>query len=357
MFSTFGTLALASRKAMSIAAFAAMLALQSAAISAQQPGNPGPVVAPVVDHHVHLGSSRLSDYVDEINKLDPSIFEHLSKDVFSRPSPADVVRILDEAGVKRAVLLSSAYLFGTLPDAAEAAAKMREENRFNVETALASKGRLVAFIAINPLAASAQEELAYWRGKPGVRGIKLHLGAAGFNANTPEHIATVAAFFAEARKANLPLAIHMRGGTPYSKTEVQTFIDKVLPQAGDLPVQIAHGGGYAGADSATMDALTAFGEAIARGAPGTRNLVFDISGVVLPDETAKALGSSDQQLKTFVGLMRKIGLDRFVMGSDWPAIGRIAPYFALVRQKLPVTDAEWAQLCGNQAPYLRTEGE
>ena len=55
--------------------------------------------------------------------------------------------------------------------------------------------------------------------------------------------------------------------------------------------------------------------------------------------------------------MRKIGLDRFVMGSDWPAIGRIAPYFALVRQKLPVTDAEWAQLCGNQAPYLRTEGE
>ena len=81
--------------------------------------------------------------------------------------------------------------------------------------------------------------------------------------------------------------------------------------------------------------------------------MFDISGVVLPEEVAKALGSTDEQLKIFVGLMRKIGMDRFVIGSDWPAIGRIAPYFSLMREKLPVTDAEWAQLCNNLAPYLK----
>ena len=263
---------------------------------------------------------------------------------------------LDEAGVKRAVVLSTAYFFmlsTKLPDPAGAARKMREENRFIVNTALASKGRLIAFVAINPFAENASEEFSYWAGKPGVSGIKLHLGAAGFKASSPEQVAKLGSFFAAAAKAHLPLLVHLRGGGAFTKADVKIFIDKVLSQAGDLPVQIAHGGGYAGADPATIDSLTAFGEAIERKAPGTKNLVFDISGVVLPEETAKVLGSSDEQLKLFVGEMRKIGLDRFEIGSDWPAIGRIAPYFALLRAKLPVTDAEWAQLCNNIAPYLR----
>jgi predicted TIM-barrel fold metal-dependent hydrolase len=341
-----------SRIRMIIAAFATAIVLATMSPSAARSveRNRGP--APVVDHHLHLGSPALSDYVDQLNKLDPSIFEHLSEEVFSRPTPSDILRNLDQAGVKRGVLLSSGYLFGTLPDQAEASRKMREENRFNVETALSSNGRLIAFIAINPLAAGAMDELAYWKGKAGVSGIKLHLGAAGFRASEPQQVAILAAFFAAAREAKLPLVIHIRGGGPYSAAEVQTFIDKILSQAGDLPVQIAHGGGYAGADPATIDALTNFGKAIARRAPGTKNLMFDISGIVLPDDTAKALGSSDAQVARFVALMRKIGLRRFVIGSDWPALGAIGPYYALMRQKLPVTDAEWARLCRNEASYL-----
>jgi len=314
------------------------------------------LVAPITDHHVHLGTPALADQIEVIDKEDPTAFQFLSKDIFIRPTPADALRILDEAGVKRAVMLSTAYLFvpsGPLPDAAKAFRSMREENRFIVDTALASRGRFIAFIAINPFAANAQDELNYWEGKPGVSGIKLHLGGAGFHASNSEQVAILAKFFAQAREAHLPLVVHLRGGGPFPKSDVETFIDKVLSQVRNLPVQIAHGGGYAGADPATIDSLTAFGEAIARKAPGTRNLVFDISGVVLPEDTAKALGSSDAQLKIFVDLMRKIGLDRFVIGSDWPALGRIAPYYALMRRKLPFTDAEWATLCSNEAPYLR----
>ena len=313
-------------------------------------------IAPVVDHHLHLGSPALSDYVEKLNKLDPSVFEHLSKDVFSRPTAASALKMLDEAGVRRAVLLSSGYLFltgGQVADAVTEARELRDENSFVVNTARASHGRFIAFVAINPLDPSASDELAYWKGKSGVSGIKLHLGAAGFHASSPEQVAKLAKFFAEARAAHLPLVVHLRGGGPFPKADVETFIDKVLSQAGDLPVQIAHGGGYGGADPATIDSLTAFGDAIARKAPGTKNLVFDISGVVLPAETAKALGSNDAQLKFFVGEMRKIGLKRFLIGSDWPAIGPIGPYYALLRQKLPVTDAEWAQLRTNEAPYLR----
>ena len=176
---------------------------------------------------------------------------------------------------------------------------------------------------------------------------------SGFHASSPEQVATLAKFVAKAREARLPIMIHLRGGGPYPKAEVETFIEKVLPAAGDLPVQIAHGGGYAGADPATIDSLSAFGDAIARKAPGTANLVFDISGIVLPAKTAEALGSNDAQLKIFVELMRKIGLDRFVVGSDWPALGPIAPYYASMQQNLHLSDAEWGQLCRNQAPYFK----
>jgi len=329
--------------------------LLASSAQAQQPAPRPLLAAPAVDHHFHLGSAALSAYVEKINQLDPSVFEHLSREVFSKPTPDTVIRMLDEARVRQAVLISSGHLFltgGKLSDPATEERELREENRFIVATALASHGRFIAFIDINPLDPNAHAELAYWKGKPGISGVKLHLGAAGFHASSPEQVATLAKFVAEVRQAGLPLAIHLRGGGPFPKAEVQTFIARVLPAAGNLPVQIAHGGGYGGADPATIDSLSAFGDAIARKAPGTANLVFDISGVVLPDDTAKALGSNDAQLKQFVAEMRKIGFDRFVVGSDWPAIGPIKPYYALVREKLQLTDAEWAKLCANQAPYI-----
>lgn len=312
-------------------------------------------VAPTVDHHIHLGSPALQDYVEKINKLDPTAFEHLSPDIFSRPTAATATQILDEAGVKRAVLLSSGYLFltgGKIANAATEARELHDENRFVVDTALASRGRFLAFVAINPFEPEAGEELAYWKAQPGVSGVKLHLGAAGFHGNSPKQLAQLADFFAAARAANMPLVVHLRGGGPFPKSEVEAFISRLLAQAGDLPVQIAHGGGYGGADAATIDSLTAFGDAIARKAPGTKNLIFDLSGVVMPETDAKALGSNDAQLKKFVAEMRRIGLNRFVMGSDWPAIGRIGPYYALMRKKLPVTEGEWERLCKNEAAYV-----
>ena len=75
--------------------FVAIVMLAAMAVSPLQ----AKPVAPVVDHHLHLGSPALSDYVEKLNKLDPSVFEHLSKDVFSRPTAASALKMLDRAGV------------------------------------------------------------------------------------------------------------------------------------------------------------------------------------------------------------------------------------------------------------------
>ena len=135
-----------------------MLAATFVISGAAAMGAPATRIAPTVDHHVHLASPALEDYVEKLNKLDPTAFEHLSPDIFSRPTAETLRQVLDEAGVKRAVLLSSGYLFlagGKLTDAATEARELRDENRFVVDSALASREGFFAFVAINPLDANA----------------------------------------------------------------------------------------------------------------------------------------------------------------------------------------------------------
>ena len=345
--------------------FGAMAALALLAWAPAHADDRTATPAPLADHHMHIQSKLISDWLREMQKAMPTAFDGMSDDLFAERSGADAVHELDRAGIRQGVILSMGYMFGfpAIPLTPEdMAQRMRAENRVNVDAALASHGRLVAFVGINPFQTNAIDELDYWSRQAGASGVKLHLGNSGFDAGNAEQVGQLAAFFAAANKARMPLVVHLRGAAPFTVANVSTFIDNVLSQAGDLPVQIAHGGGYGGIDQPTLDALSAYGDAIARKAPGTANLVFDLSAVMLfdpahaPQPKDPADKRSLQEMRAaYVGAMRKIGLDRFVLASDWPAIHPPAEYFAAERAALPVTDAEWRQLCANLAPYLRSD--
>lgn len=322
--------------------------------------------APRADHHMHIQSALITDWLDEIQKAMPGAFEGISGDIFNVRTGSDAVQELDRAGIRRGVLLSAGYMFGfsAVPLAPEEMARrMRAENRFNVDQALASNGRLVAFVGINPFLDNAISELEYWSHQPGASGVKLHLGNSGLDLGKPDQVKTLATFFAAARRARMPLVVHLRGAAPFSNANIATFIDTVLSEAGDLPVQIAHGGSFGGIDTATLEALRLYGEAIERKAPGTANLVLDISAVAQLDlskltsvpKEGIATRTADEWRADYVAQMRKIGMDRFVLASDWPALTPPAEYFAAERKALPVSDAEWMALCENVAPYLRAE--
>jgi predicted TIM-barrel fold metal-dependent hydrolase len=337
---------------------AAILVLATGNIQAQP--------APRADHHMHIQSATVTDFLKEMQKATPEIFEGISGDIFKVRTGEDAVRELDRAGVQQGVLLSAGYMFGysgMTVDAESMAKHMRAENRYNVDQALASNGRLVAMVGINPFLGNALAELEYWSGQPGASGVKLHLGNSGFDPANPEQAKALAEFFAAANQARMPLVVHLRGEAPFTRENIGIFINSVLTQAGDLPVQIAHGGSFGGIDAATLDALQLYGEAIANKAPGTANLVLDISAVAqldlstLPGVPAEDLGSrsADEWREAYVAQMREVGLERFVFASDWPAITAPAEYFAAERKMLPVTDAEWAILCGNVAPYLSAD--
>ncbi|MES2056551.1 MAG: amidohydrolase family protein [Pseudomonadota bacterium] len=334
-----------------VVAGAALFAVGSPADARKSGSEP---VAPLVDHHIHIQSAAVSDLMRKAMKKTPESFQGMSEDLFKVRTGEDAVHELDRAGIKQGVLLSTGYMFASpiLPiDPAESARRMHEENQYNVDAALASHGRLIAFVGINPFAANAAEELAYWSRQPGAAGVKLHFGNSRFNFASTEQMEKLAAFFRAARAAKMPLIVHSRTDDGFTPQNIHRFIDTVLSQAGDLPIQLAHGGGYGGVDAATLESLAAYGDAIARKAPGTRNLVFDLSAVVQYQLVENAEERA-KYTRRYVALMRKIGFNRFVLGSDWPGLHPPAEYFAIERVQLPVNAREWQQLCRNRAPYL-----
>jgi len=309
--------------------------------------------AAVADHHMHIQGPAATAELKRMAGGNRELFalSLLRPDMFRVRTGAQALHVLDDAGIKQGVLLSEAYTFAS-PQAPphkdfDVAKLTHEENAYNVQAALSSGGRLVAFISVNPLLANSIDEVRYWAGKPGVAGIKLHLANSGFKPQSPADVAALAGFVDQARELNLPLIIHVRNVEAYSRADAEVFIDQVLSHAGSLPVQVAHAGGWGKIDEPTLAALGAYADAISRRAPGTQNLTFDLAVNAFP------FPNSDRQLNTrFVTLMRRIGLNRFVVGSDWPAITPGRNVSAL-EAELPLTPVEWRTILSNRAPYLR----
>ena len=79
---------------------------------------------------------------------------------------ADLVAQLDEAGIRRAVVLSTAYIFEQPSRKADAAAeKLRRENDWTSQQVARFPDRLIGFCGLNPLKDYALES---WRGAPGI---------------------------------------------------------------------------------------------------------------------------------------------------------------------------------------------
>jgi len=310
---------------------------------------------PSVDHHMHIFSPEASRILNIIcARVGP---KKCPPEISKAPSTgAQVVAALDAAGIQDGVLLSTAYFFGS-PEVADLhldiARETRDENRFVVEQARSQCGRLTAFISVNPLAPNALDEIDYWAREGGAAGLKLHLGNSGFDFRSPAQVKRLAAVFRAAARGHLAIVVHFETRTPdFGAKDVQIFLRDVAPYARTTPVQIAHAAGGGGVDAHSLAALRAFADAIQRNRAATGNLFFDLA--MVPDELSNTarIQATPQDVATLKGLMHRIGLQRFVLGSDWTSGLDLKPYFDDERTSLALTDAEWTTLAANQAPYL-----
>lgn len=247
----------------------------------------------------------------------------------------DAVRVLDEAGVAKGVILSCAYLYGldTLHlDTATVARFTRLENEFVAAEVAKYPDRLVGFLSVDPLQPSALDEIAHWRGNKTLVGLKLHLRANDVHLADAEHRGKLSAVFAAAASAGLPIAIHV-GGFEFDPAEAELFITEVLPSAGDDWVQIAHAAGGT-PDKDHAGSLKVFADHIQRDDPLTRQLLFDLAYVPAPEEDSLKVAGIAAQL-------RRIGMNRLLFASDFDVI-------------TPVKEMEWLKRLGFTPPELDT---
>src|SRR5688500_11465097 len=146
-----------------------LIALISIAANAQG-GQPSQTkseqIAPAADHHQHVFSSAYTE------KFLPAG----SKSITAQ----DVIGLLDNAGIKRAVFLANGYSFGRPgaepPNEYEA---VKADNDWAASQAALFPKRLIAFCGFNPLKEYALTELARCAKDPNLRrGIKVHFGSS-----------------------------------------------------------------------------------------------------------------------------------------------------------------------------------
>jgi predicted TIM-barrel fold metal-dependent hydrolase len=216
------------------------ICLTTAACALPRPASDTYVPPPLADYHQHLFSPSLAA-------------------LMSPPPPGapvapitanDLIQLLDAAGIKRAVILSTAYIWSQpRRKVANDYEKVKADNDWTAEQVALYPNRLVGFCSVNPVRDYALEELARCSKNPHFRGLKLHFGNSVVDYHNPQHVEQVRRVFAAANGYRMPIVVHMRATIseklPYGADEARIFLNEMLPAAPDVPVQIAHLAGSA----------------------------------------------------------------------------------------------------------------
>jgi predicted TIM-barrel fold metal-dependent hydrolase len=297
------------------------------------------LITPAADHHQHLFS--------------PSYVEYQASDL-KQITAQDVINLMDQAGIRRAVILSTAYAYGRPgKEPPDEYARVKAENAWtSAQVALFPK-RLIGFCGFNPLKDYALEELARCAKDPNLRyGIKLHFGNSDVQTENPEHLEKLKKVFQAANKNRMAIVVHLRASISkkraYGPEQARAFLE-LLSSAPDVPVQIAHlasaGPGYV--DPPAHSVIEVLAEAVAKKDPRTRRLWFDVASNAYPSNPPE---TSQRMVK----LIRKIGVKRILYGSDAAAGSNLRPResWEAFRQ-LKLSEKEIKTIAKNVAPYFR----
>jgi predicted TIM-barrel fold metal-dependent hydrolase len=300
-------------------------------------------VAPAGDHHQHLFSPGITALLSSGSGGPPAI------------TSADLIALLDSAGIRRALVLSVAYMYGSpARTVADEYLKVKAENDWTGAQAARYPERLRAFCSFNPLKEYALDEMSRCARDPNLRnGIKLHFGNSDVQLDNPEHVEQLRRVFRAANERRMAIVVHLRASIsrnrPYGAAQARVFLEQLLPLVPDVPVQIAHlaGAGPGYDDPLADSAMGVFATAVEQRDPRTRRLWFDVT-------TVADLNISAANAALVARRIRQVGVERILYGSDAAAGNNLRPRegWAAFR-RLPLTEDEFARIADNVAPYLR----
>lgn len=300
-------------------------------------------VAPVADHHQHLFSPDIATLIAERSRGLQAI------------TARDVLALLDSADIRRALLLSTAYMYGSPARTIdEEYARVRAENDWTGTQAALYPDRLRAFCSFNPLKEYALDELARCARHPVLsHGIKLHFGNSDVQLDDPSQVEQLRRVFRAANEHRLAIVVHLRASISRKRTygaeQARVFLEQLLPLVPDIPVQVAHlaGSGPGYDDPPAQEAMAVLAEAVERDDPRTSNLWFDVA-------TVADLNISPANAALVARRIRQVSPERTLYGSDAAVGDNLRPRegWAAFR-RLPLNEDEFARIASNVAPYLR----
>jgi predicted TIM-barrel fold metal-dependent hydrolase len=298
------------------------------------------------DFHLHLRSQAAYD-------TEATICSSLGKGACKLDSEhpvrggSDAITALEGVSAGKGVVLSLAYMFGSplvVGQHYDVARMTRAENEYIAAQIGAYPDRLVGFFGVDPLSPSAPDEVRYWLRDGRLKGLKMHFANSVVNLRDPEQVKKIAAVVGLAGEKGLPMNMHLSTGNDFGAADTEIFIRDILARSGNSWVQLAHASGFGGTDPSMFAGLKVFAAHMARHDPATRYVIFDLASVVMPQTTP-------QEAAALVELMRKIGLSRFVVGSDYDA-HTPKETDELDREKLPLSQKEWETIVRNCVPWV-----
>lgn len=224
---------------------------------------------------------------------------------------------IESVNLRRGVVLSNSYNPFTTKESA------REKNEFVAKSMKKYPGVLSGACAVNPIRDWAMEEIRNCH-KDGLKVLKLHTVASGMDLTKPEDQTTLRQILAELKKLKMTLLVH---GNFTNSYEAKCLL-KTLQEYPDVRVIIGHGLGK------DYDKLLEFTHP---------RFLVDVSGICVWTKT-------ETERRDYASAMRKIGLDRFIFGSDWPVF-HPAEIMSAVR-KLPLSSGEADQIIFDNGKLL-----
>jgi len=297
--------------------------------------------APLADYHQHLFSPELAALMTTTPPVSP----------VKPRTAADLIEQLDAAGIRRAVVLSTAYIFEQPSRKADhPAEKLKRDNDWTSRQVAEFPDRLIGFCGLNPLKDYALEELARCAADPNLRrGLKLHFGNSVVDYHNPAHIEQVRRVFSAANDRRMTIVVHTRASVtqklPYGRDEAMIFLNELLPAAPDVVVQVAHlASAGSPQDEGAQQALEVFVDAVARHDPRTRLLYFDVTtvGADPTPDNARRWASAIRKLSTRVLFGSDATTAAVTPGGAWMAM----------RKLLPLTGEEFDAVATNRPPYM-----
>ena len=268
----------------------------------------------IVDYHVHVFSEELLDNIEKQGySFQRSGFKVLKK---QRNMYQDIEAISEDNQHAKMLLISAGYAVRDLESHSDKVERLIVERENDLLSDLVSSkpDQFIGFVGVHPLRRFSIEEIYRCHRDLGLHGIKLHLQGNKIDLEDKVHLQRIREMFQIASEEDIPLLVHNNAWNPSKGGEhARIFIDSILSEIDFLKIIFAHSGGGGGFQKYTSEFMKEFATYFETDARQEHSIYFELSSVV---KQMKIPGSLD--LAYLTDLIKRIGVDKFLFGSDYP---------------------------------------